>query len=198
MPMSVPSPPSTTIRSTIGGRSSRETVARPGGSAGERRRLGLEDRRGRRAPRASRPGRRGTRGRVAGRVLATRPTRAIDMTEPVSCSSWSRRRWSRNSRLPSVPAIGESVSPTRANPSASAAADDLVDRRVRGPPGRARCPLCRLRARPASNCGLTSATTSAPGASSGGTTGRMWRSEMNETSIVTMSNAVAGRAVGRR
>src|SRR5688500_19697245 len=35
--------------------------------------------------------------------------------------------------------------------------------------------------RPASNWGFTSATTSAPGASRGGTTGRICRSEMNET-----------------
>ncbi len=43
--------------------------------------------------------------------------------------------------------------------------------------------------RPASNCGLTSATTVPPGASSAGTTGRICASEMNETSIVTSANA---------
>ena len=45
----------------------------------------------------------------------------------------------------------------------------------------------RTSSRPASNCGFTSATTSAPRRSSGGTTGRIWRSEMNDTSMMTMS-----------
>ena len=45
----------------------------------------------------------------------------------------------------------------------------------------------RTSLRPASNCGLTSAMTSAPGRSTGGTTGRIRRKEMNDTSIQTIS-----------
>ena len=53
---------------------------------------------------------------------------------------------SRNSRLPSAPVIGRRRrAARRSNPTSCAARVDLVDRRARAPPGRARCRPCRLR-----------------------------------------------------
>ena len=58
-------------------------------------------------------------------------------------------------------------------------------------------PCLPTSSRPASNCGFTSATTSAAGARNGGSAGRMCRSEMNATSIVTSVDAMR-HVVGRQ
>ena len=95
------------------------------------------------------------------------------------------RRWSRNSTLPFWPVMGDGVEPTRVNPtSAPAAATSSSTRACTA--GSRMTPL-RTSSRPASNCGFTSATTSAPSRRTAATAGRIWRSEMNETSMTTMS-----------
>ena len=95
------------------------------------------------------------------------------------------RRCMQELRLPSAPVIGD-VDQRDARQSYFSRrrrhlGDDAgVHRRIGDEP-----PL-PTSSRPASNCGFTSATTSASAASSAGSTGKMWRSEMNETSMVTI------------
>src|SRR5262245_36816607 len=105
------------------------------------------------------------------------------------------RRWSRNSTFPFAPVIGEVVEATGVNPTSRAAAD--TSSRTRAWTAASRMTPLRISLRPASNCGLTSATTSPRGRNTGGTTGRICRSEMKETSIVTMSTG-PGRSDGCR
>ncbi len=161
--------------------------------------------RARRAPRASRRAPRATSG---GRIKAalgdqTDPSNAISRTmedgrrwteDPTPGGNGGRilgclrcRRWATRSR------------PTRINPSASAAAATSSITRACTAGSRTSPPL-PTSSRPASNCGFTSATTSAPGARSGTMAGRTCRSEMNETSIVTMSKARAscGKLIRRQ
>src|SRR5258706_3587767 len=95
------------------------------------------------------------------------------------------RRWSRNSTLPFAPVIGDGVEATGLNPTSRAAAE--TSSTTRDWIAVSRMTPLRISLRPASNCGLTIAITSAPGRRRGGTTGRIWRSEMNETSMVTRS-----------
>src|SRR5262245_3919876 len=80
------------------------------------------------------------------------------------------RRCSMNSRLPSAPVMGDSIMPMRANPTPAAAAVTSACTRA-WTPGSLTSPPRPTSSRPASNCGLTSATTSASGARSAGTTG---------------------------
>ncbi len=71
--------------------------------------------------------------------LATSPTGEWRLVmRPASC------RCRRNSRLPSVPVMGDSHSPARLNPTASARRRPRR-RRARAPRGRARCRPCRPR-----------------------------------------------------
>ena len=95
------------------------------------------------------------------------PTRAI--------CAWVMTRGSgqRNSTLPFWPVIGDGVDATRVNPTSAAAATTSSSTRA-WIAGSRMMPL-RTSSRPASNCGFTSATTSAPGCSTDGMTGRMRR-----------------------
>src|SRR4029079_8481067 len=105
------------------------------------------------------------------------------------------RRWRRNSTFPFAPVIGEVVEAPGVNPTSRAAADTSSTTRAWMDASRM-TPL-RISLRPASNCGLTRATTSPPGRSNGGTAGRICRNEMNETSMVTTSTT-PGRSDGCR
>ena len=105
------------------------------------------------------------------------------------------RRWRRNSTLPFCPVMGDGVDATWVNPTSAAAAtisshharvhgrvaDDALWRTRRARPRTAASPARRRRRR---------------AARTGGTTGRIWRSEMNETSID--DDVDGARQVGQR
>ena len=114
------------------------------------------------------------------------PRRSLAGTRPAPLAALLSR-WRKNSRLPVSPVIGDSVMAWRTNPTSAAARDASSTTRACTAGSRI-TPFLPTSARPASNCGFTSATTSAPSRSSGGTLGKMCRNEMNDTSMVTMSN----------
>ena len=194
MPSSVPSPPSTTTRSHALRQLVAATVGRRRRTPASARRLGLEDGLDVARARATPPARRDAGGRVEA-ALRDEADARMAVRRSRSC----RRRCSKNSWLPF--GAGDRrcrPSPTRSNPSAlPRPAPRRATTRACTAGSRTMPPL-PTSSRPASNCGFTSATTSAAGASSGGTTGRMWRSEMNDTSIVTMVEARASGAVDRQ
>ena len=96
------------------------------------------------------------------------------------------RRCTKNSRLPSAPTIGDGASATGLNPIRSAADRTSSTTRL-CTAASVTTPRLPTSARPASNCGLTSATTSPSGLSSGGSGASTSLREMNETSTVTTS-----------
>ena len=105
------------------------------------------------------------------------------------------RRCRKTSRLPAAPGTGDGVSAIRVKPSATPAAATWSTTRRRTAGSRT-TPRLPISGRPASNCGLTSTTTSPSAASNAGTVGRIRVAEMNETSMVTTSTV--RRSAGSR
>ena len=199
---SVPSPPRTSTRSTRSGRSSRwkpcgaRFRAVPAAAVSV-----FEDRfdAARRQPgRQFHQVRRRSRPAVPSRTMP-------DTFGPIGAASSLRDRYcgalrcSRNSWLPLAPVIGDGVMATRAKPTSARRGRDALDAPAACTSGSRTMPPLPTSPRPASNCGFTSATTSAPRrqqrrARAGGS----GRSEMNETSMMTRSTRCPGRSVGRR
>ena len=101
------------------------------------------------------------------------------------------RRAARNSTLPSAPVSGDAMAPMMAAPSCSSAAATSSSTR-RHTAGSVITPRPRdASSRPASNCGFTRSTRSAPGAASASTGGSTVRREMNDRSATTRSAGVA-------
>jgi hypothetical protein len=91
----------------------------------------------------------------------------------------------KNSRLPSLPAIGEGNSATTSQPSARTPA--AMSAQTASCTAASRTIPFLMWRLPASNCGLISATSSARGAASASAAGKTSLSEMKLTSTVTMS-----------
>src|SRR6185436_612093 len=122
----------------------------------------------------------GIAGRVVGEPDATNGLRLGHGQEEARAG---RRRWSRNSRLPSGPRIGDAISPAGCMPSSIAAA--VTSRTTRAWTAGSRTTPLSVSPLPASNCGLTSPTRSPPAGSNVDTIGASTRrSEMNDTSTV--------------
>ena len=109
-----------------------------------------------------------------------------------------RCRWARNSTLPSAPVRGETMIPIIAAPW-PARADVTRSSTSAQTAGSLTTPLPRdTSARPASNCGLISTTTSAPEAArSPRRAGADRRREMNDRSATTTWNGLAAEVVER-
>ena len=104
-------------------------------------------------------------------------------------------RPTRNSRLPSPPATGDGIRPRIAKPEAGEQASRISAQTASWIAGSRTMPPRPTRSRPASNCGLISAASAAPGASSGRSAGRTSRREMKLTS---MAHEVRGRGIAAR
>ena len=168
MPSSVPSPPSTSTRSTsVGERLARGTSA---GAGGRPRAPPFRPRRPASTSRAfSQASISASSAGGLGAGAAWRRCRPVSQRRfrrHASSSAPGQTRCSRNSRLPSVPVIGDSTCPRPSNPSAARHIGNAGARRARARPGPTRYRLLPTSVRPASNCGLTRATTSPPGGSS--------------------------------
>ena len=196
MPMNVPSPPSTRTRSQAVGRSSRLTSAGP---AGDRRAPPSRSRtpRARRALRASPPvpqaRRRPRRGDVSrsGPHVGCVPCQAralprrvpqVQQDLPIAFHAGDRRI----DRAGTAPILAHLPLPPRRRRPAAA------------PRRRARCRPCRPRRGPPRTAASPARRRRRPASSSAGTTGSTRRSEMNETSMVTMSKTGVGRQLIRR
>ena len=168
VPSSVPSPPRTTIMSTWRGSSSLVDHVEPCGRAGRlRQRRGFRHRRRASTCRCFEP--RGNLCEVARGPLEARLRHHANGSHfqprgpsaPLAAARLSCRRWRKNSRLPVSPVIGDSVMAARTNPTSAAARVASSTTRA-CTAGSRTTPFLPTSARPASNCGLTSATTSAP------------------------------------
>src|SRR5581483_11693076 len=93
----------------------------------------------------------------------------------------------RYSTLPSAPVIGEGIVPMMAAPRRSNAPVTSSSTRARTASSRITPFPLAASWRVASNCGLTSTTTSAPGAAHASRAGATTRNEMNDTSATTRS-----------
>ena len=91
--------------------------------------------------------------------------------------------------MPSAPVIGDAIERAHAEPELVEAGHDLLDDRAPWTSGSRTIPPLPTRARPASNCGLTSRTNSASGVVSARRCGATVRNEMNETSTTQTSAA---------
>src|SRR5690606_24052201 len=120
------------------------------------------------------------------RAASTAPAQRCARSAGGSTGSPARRHQARNSMFPSPPLIGEWVSPMSSNPidAANPSTDSSTSRWTAG--SRTTPDLPTL-SRPASNCGLTRATVSPPGASTALRGGKISFSEMNDTSMVAAS-----------
>src|SRR6185295_13679535 len=102
-------------------------------------------------------------GGVAGRVVGEPDPLDVHRLGHGQAARAGTRRWSRNSRLPSGPMIGEGISPRGCKPSWTAAS--VTSRTTRAWTAGSRTTPSSVSPLPASNWGFTSATRSPPAAS---------------------------------
>ena len=190
----VPSPPSTTRTSVVGSSRTRAAVS-PDGRLPVVDAAHLAPAGGARAELDGRLDR-----RVVGEADAGHRHGPVTsaIRSPISAQPGPAARWTRNSRLPSGPVIGEAITRARAE----AAPQRRRRRSARGPrdgsPGRGRR-HGRSGPRPASNCGLTSATIVAARRRASRRPGRgSASSEMNDTSIDGEADRLGQAGGGQR